>query len=185
MAIEQDGDAVPAVNRGKLPLQPLMVGQPDGAQPLGPLFVAGRFAFPVKRVAGEVVLRDQTGRKLAGIERRVVGRPVQVGDIARPDGLEGRDAQFVGEIVQPVEMPVGIRPHQRAIGHPGFDGRRDRRPDMGNAHQERRVSRYESIGREAVRIHALHSTGKSSPASGSPTSRPRSGNGGECTPFSA
>ena len=88
--------------------------------------------------------RDKAARRPAA---------VQVHDIARPDRLQGRDAEFVGEVVEPVEMPVGIRLHQRPLGHPRFHRRRDGGPHMGNAHQQRRVSRSEPIWREAVDGH--------------------------------
>ena len=159
MAVEQDGNAVLAADRRQFPFEPLMVRQPASPQTVLPLLVVRFCTWMVDRIAGEILLRKQAGRWPAGIKRRVVRRPVQVHDIARPDRLQGRDAEFVGEIVEPVEMPVGIRPHQRPLGHPRSHCCRDGGPHMGNAHQQRRVSRSKPIWREAVGVHALDHRG--------------------------
>ena len=145
VAVEQDRLAVFLRDIGEFPFEPLVIGQPVGRQARLHFLVGRRLAVLVKGGAREIRLRHKPGGDLAGVERRVVGRPVEIDHVAGPDRLEHRNAEFGGEVVKPVEMPVGVRPGEAAVGHARLDPGRDRGAHMGNAHEQRRIAGHEAV----------------------------------------
>jgi hypothetical protein len=79
--------------------------------------LVGHAALLVQAFAPEGVDRAEAGRVQPRIQVRILGRPVQVDDIARPAGRQGRDAEAPGKGVEFGQVPVGVGFRQRAGRH--------------------------------------------------------------------
>ena len=104
-----------------------MIGLPDGLASLRDLGLVGQVAGPVERRGVEAVDRTQVGDALPRIEAGAIGRPVQVDDVARVGGDQHRGAQFVREVVQALQVPVGVGHLARLI----CEARRELRRHVG------------------------------------------------------
>src|SRR5262245_66605284 len=70
-------------------------------------------AFPVERATVEGFLWQEAGGCLPGIERCPRGIAVDVDHRSRECGMHGRRAEFVGEGVELVDVPVGVVTSER------------------------------------------------------------------------
>ena len=90
------------------------LGRPHFGQVAHAFLGGRRHAFAVERPAVEQGVRIQAGSGGA-VQRLVVGRAVEIDHIARIVGSQGAGAQFLGEIVEPGNVPVGIGQRPRLL----------------------------------------------------------------------
>ncbi len=141
--IKQQGITELGLEPGKFFLQGAVVRPPDFLQ-VGYAFFFGRhLPFTEQRHAIEQGRRVQPGGG-AGVERFVVGRPVQVNHKPRVLGRQGAGAQCLGKVIQRGDVPVGVRQALRLGDQPGFDRRRQAQPRVGHADQQRHTALFET-----------------------------------------
>ena len=140
MRVEQHRMAVPQDRGIEQPAQRVVVGLPVAHAPPQDV-VRSRTPVDVQVHPVERLCRAEPGGHLAGIERGIVGWPVQVDDVARQAGLQPGCAGRLRERIQAIDVPVGV-------GHPARRGRhasrnlgRDLPADVRQADHERRRAR--------------------------------------------
>ena len=131
--------------------QLLVIRAPPGFEPLRHFGVGHALAVAIDRRAVEGLRRAQARGGLAGIETGVVGRPVQVDDVARMRGLQHRGAQLAGKVVQPVEVPVGVGHAPGFVGQALGDRRRNVRAHVRNGQQQGLRALVEQEGGRCIR----------------------------------
>jgi hypothetical protein len=92
---------------------------------------------PIQRRLVEGVDRHEPGRILPRVEVLVVGRTIQVDDVARMRRHQDRRAKLRGESVQPLEVPVAIVDEARVRRHRRGDVVGDVGARMRNRDQQR------------------------------------------------
>src|SRR3954468_20252848 len=129
-------------------LQALVIWPPVRLDPLPDLVVRRRKAWQVQRLAMKRVERHDAGRVLAGIKIGAVRRAVQIDHIARMRGDQHRSAQPVEEVVEALEVPVGV-------GQGARGGAQARREPLGHmrAGMWHRNDEGRRAGPEAEKIH--------------------------------
>ncbi|KAG1441850.1 hypothetical protein G6F57_018594 [Rhizopus arrhizus] len=114
-----------------------VIGLPIGLQAVRALGVRQHGVVLVERVAAERLGRAQAGLGLAGVQAFVIGRAVQVHHIARIPRTAHRRAQRLRELVQRVQVPVGIAGLQAQRRHLRALRGGDLAAQMGNGEQQR------------------------------------------------
>jgi hypothetical protein len=115
--VPQRHGAVHGLHALELGLQLAVVRLPDGVTALGDFLVARHVGgVGIHRRVVEGVDRTQAGDALAGVQAGAVRRTVQVDHVARVRGREHRGAQRVGEVVELLEVPVGVGHVARFVG---------------------------------------------------------------------
>ncbi|KAG0750671.1 hypothetical protein G6F24_015057 [Rhizopus arrhizus] len=122
-----------------------VIGLPIGLQAVRALGVRQHGVVLVERVAAERLGRAQAGLGLAGVQAFVIGRAVQVHHIARIPRTDHRRAQRLRELVQRVQVPVGIAGLQAQRRHLRALRVGDLAAQMGNGDQQRGGAAAEMI----------------------------------------
>ncbi len=140
MAIVDHDAPVPRAQPLDLGVERRVIGVEPARPPRGDLVRRGRGAVAVQRLAVEGGGGAELRRGLAGVERHAGGIAVDVDGGARHGGVDGRGAEIGGEAVEPVDPPVGVLARQPGRDEPRRDLRRQLRPGVGEADDERRFA---------------------------------------------
>ena len=107
--------------------------------------VSGAAPSPVDGLPVEGPERHDLGIVRSRVERPSFRVAVEVDDITRMARRQHAGAELPGEVVEPPDMPVGIRDAKRLVGHPFRDVVGDRAPVMRDADEKRRRARREVV----------------------------------------
>ncbi|MCY1280887.1 hypothetical protein D9M70_296820 [compost metagenome] len=121
----------------------LVVRRPDLRQVARALRGRRLLAFAIERLAVEQRRRVEAGGR-GGVERRVVGRAIEVDDVARILRRQGARPQIGGEIVEARDVPVGVGEVPAGRHHAGFHRRGQVRAGVRHADQQRRTAAAEA-----------------------------------------
>ena len=146
MPFPQQDAAVLRVQAFEFVAQRVVVGPPVAFDPRGDFFGRRFFARQVDRIAAETHDRAQTRGVLSGIQRDVVGRAVEVDDVARIPRHQHRGAELVRECVQARHVPIGIGHAARGIGHARGEFGRQLGAVVRQADEQRRGAAMQGAG---------------------------------------
>ena len=125
MGVPEQGVAVLRPDALQFPFQLVVIRPPVPLAPRGHLALARQLAGQVNDRPRNRVDRYEARRVLARVEIGVVRRPVQIDHVPRMRRDEHRSAEIVEEVVETVDVPVGVGQRDRRLGEPGANLRRD------------------------------------------------------------
>ncbi|MNE43432.1 hypothetical protein D3C80_1376070 [compost metagenome] len=145
-----DGMGIPQQCVAELRLHPrqlvgqgAVIGRPHFGQVTRPLLFRRRHALAEQRTAVEQGFRVQAGGG-GGVQRLVVGRPIEIDHIARVLRGQHAGAEFVGHVVETRDVPVGVGQLQRLVHQTGLDRRGQANAGVRHADQQRHAAAAEA-----------------------------------------